>query len=86
MNANGKPNGEGASDNWKVSTYVAGGALGLLAGLLSAYLYARSAEENQKGGRPGRISTGDIFKLGLAAISLIRLISDLGAKKSDSRN
>lgn len=73
-------------NNWKTSRFALGGVLGLLAGLASAYLYTRSAEENNSGRPPARISTGDIFRLVLSAVGLVRLISDMGADRQDRSN
>lgn len=70
--------------NWKKGpVYLVGGLLGAVAGFVSAYLYTRTAEENTPGTPPARITTGDLFKLSLAAITLIRQISDLGLRKSN---
>jgi hypothetical protein len=55
-------------------------------GLTAAHMYSRAAEENGEEGLPARIETGEAFKIGLAAVALIRQISALGAKKpEDSR-
>ncbi len=65
---------------WKTQTYAVGVVAGLLFGLLAAYLFARAAEENatQNGGKPESISTGQLVTLGLAALGLIRQITELG--------
>jgi hypothetical protein len=68
-------------NNWKNITYVTGAALGLVTGLAAAHLYTRAAEENSTDGKPGKIESGDAFKIGLATVTLIRQISSLGAKK-----
>jgi hypothetical protein len=74
-----------ASNNWKMTTYLAGGVIGLLTGLAAAHLYARAAEENNAAGAlPAKIETADAFKLGLALVALIRQITDLGARRPDS--
>jgi hypothetical protein len=73
------------NDNWKFPTYLIGSAVGLVLGLLSAHFYTRTVEEAQDGNMPGKIGTGDIFKLGLTAIGLMRSISDLGAKQPDDK-
>lgn len=66
--------------SWKSQAYVIGAAVGSLVGFLSAYLYARAAEEDaeRKGGRPSRIPTSQLLTLGLAALGLIRQITELG--------
>lgn len=69
-------------NNWKMTTYLAGAALGLLAGLTAAHMYARAAEENNAVAPvPAKIETADAFRLGLALIALVRQISELGARK-----
>lgn len=67
--------------NWKNQTYVIGGAVGALFGLIAAFLYARAAEEDatRNGGKPAnQISTGEVVGLGLAALALIRQITEMG--------
>jgi hypothetical protein len=74
-----------ADNNWKMTAYLAGGAIGLLTGLAAAHLYARAAEENSaRGALPAKIETADAFKLGLALVALVRQITDLGARRPDS--
>ncbi len=71
-------------NNWKTMAYLAGGLVGLLAGLASAHLYKRSAEANQlPSGAPARIEVSDAFKLGLALLAIIRQITDLASGKSN---
>ena len=65
--------------NWKTKAYVIGAILGIGLGLLSAYLYVRSAEET-RGDSPGRVKTTDAMKLVLALLALVRQIADLGNK------
>ena len=73
------------SSSWKSQVYVLGAAIGSLFGLISAYLYARSAEEDaeRQGGKPPKIPTGQVLGLGLAALGLVRQITEMGkpAKK-----
>jgi hypothetical protein len=64
--------------NWKSQVYLAGGLGGIVVGLLAAYFYARASEENGKG--PNRIKSMDALSLAVALLSLIRQITDLGAK------
>jgi len=71
--------------NWKTSAYLIGSLIGALLGFLSAHFYARSAEENNRGQPPKPISTADLFRLSLAAIALLRQISDLGANRNTRR-
>ncbi|MFQ3536898.1 MAG: hypothetical protein SNJ58_13595 [Aggregatilineales bacterium] len=71
--------------DWKTSVYLLGGAIGALLGFLSAHLYARSAQENNNGQPPKPISTADLFRLSLAALALLRQISDLGVNRGGKR-
>lgn len=74
-----------AHSNWKMPLYLIGAAIGALLGFLSAHLYARSAEENNSGQPPKPLSTADLFRLSLAAIALLRQISDLGVRRDGKR-
>lgn len=69
-------------NSWKNITYLAGAALGLVIGLTAAHMYARAAEEHGQAGLPAKIDTGEAFRIGLAAVALIRQISALGAKQT----
>lgn len=66
-----------AQENWKSRLYMSGLMLGALLGLLSAYLFARSAEENE-GGKPEPIATGTLIGLLLSVMSLVRQIAETG--------
>ena len=71
-------------ENWKLTTYLIGGAVGLVTGLAAAFMYARTAEEHHtQGSVPAKIESGDAFKLGLALIALVRQISDLAVRAPD---
>ena len=71
-----------SDDAWKLRVYVFGGLLGLGVGLLAAYFYARVSEENGFE-HPNRIKTMDALKLAVALLSVLRQITDLGAKRGD---
>jgi hypothetical protein len=64
---------------WKPLAYLFGAIIGVLVGLLSAHLYTRAVEERTDGERP-HIQTGDIFALGMTMLSLVRHVTDLGAR------
>jgi hypothetical protein len=64
------------NDNWKTRVLITGGVLGALAGLSTAYLLARAAEE--KGNGPPQISTSDGIKMAIAIIGVVRGIAALG--------
>ncbi len=66
--------------NWRVPIYAIGAVIGLALGFLSAHLYAQSVEENHGVGVRPQVETGDMFRLGLAAVALMRQITDLGAR------
>ena len=68
------------SDAWKQRTYATGIFVGGVVGFLSAYLFARSAEENDDG-KPDQISTGTLISLLLGLLGLIRQVADSGKKK-----
>lgn len=61
---------------WKTKTYLAGGILGLLLGLGTAFLLVRSS--NERTGGPPEVSTMDAIKVGVAVIGLVRGIASLG--------
>ena len=65
--------------NWKIRVYLAGGLAGLVIGLLSAYFFARVSEENGADG-PKPIKTMDALKLAVSLLSVMRQITDLGAR------
>ncbi len=65
-------------EHWKSRTYVMGLALGAVVGLMSAYLFVRSAEENPETGRPEPIQTGTIITLVLGVLGLMRQIAESG--------
>lgn len=82
---NNSTNQETPQDDWKQRTYVTGALIGAAMGLFSAYLFARSAEENEDH-RPPQIATGTLISLFLAILSLMRQIAESGKdkKKTDA--
>lgn len=68
-------------ESWKSRTYVMGAGLGALVGMLSAYLFVRSAEENPETGRPEPIKTGTLISLLLAVMALMRQIAESGKSR-----
>lgn len=65
-------------DNWKQKTLVIGGVVGLLAGLVAAYIFIQRAE--QEHGRP-KITAGEGVKVGLGVLTVLRTISELASRK-----
>jgi hypothetical protein len=61
--------------SWKVRVLIAGGIIGALLGLGAGFLYVRVAEE---GGGPQEVSTGEAVKLAIAALGVVRQVSQLG--------
>lgn len=62
--------------SWKPKFLVAGTAVGAILGLGTAYLLARTAEENNSG--PPQITTADALKAGVSVIGVVRGIAALG--------
>lgn len=65
--------------NWRTRTYIMGALLGLLLGVLSAYLFVRASEEDLNDA-PKKIRTGDMMKMSLAVAALVRQIAEMGGK------
>lgn len=65
------------NQEWKPRLYAIGVALGALMGFVSAYLFARSAEEGEDG-KPQPIPTSTLLGLFLAGLSFIRQIAESG--------
>jgi hypothetical protein len=66
---------------WRPRTYVIGGLIGGVLGLLSAFLYVKSVE-NQHGADfvPEPPSAGDSVRLGVSLLSIVRTITDWGTR------
>lgn len=72
------PTSAASEDNWKTRVYAMGVMVGALMGFISAYLFARAAEENSENGKPQQIPTGTLLGLLLSAMSLMRQIAESG--------
>ena len=68
-----------SNPNWKTNLLLIGAISGALIGAGTAYLLARSAENNQGG--PPEIATRDLLSTGIAIIGVIRGIASLGDGK-----
>ncbi|MCA9987554.1 MAG: hypothetical protein KDE59_24765 [Anaerolineales bacterium] len=64
--------------NWKSKYLLAGTLIGALAGLGTAYLMARTAEERGEG--PPEIKTVDALRASVGLIGVVRAIAALGDK------
>lgn len=67
---------ENGTGNWKTKMLVIGAAAGAVVGVATAYLLARTAEENRGG--PPQVSTGDVVKAVLGVAGVMRGIAALG--------
>ncbi len=65
------------SESSKSKILIVGGLLGLLSGVLAAYLLLQRSEQNAKN---LNISPGDGVKVGLGVLGVLKLISDLGER------
>ena len=69
---------------WKTRAYTLGAVAGLAFGLIAAYLFARAAEEEgvETGNKqPEKIKTTRLMSVSLAALALMRQITELGRKE-----
>ena len=62
------------TSSWKTKTLFVGGVLGLLSGLLAAFLLIQRSQQNEK---ELNISAGDGVKVGIGVLGVLKLISDL---------
>ena len=67
-----------SNHNWKTKVLIIGTAIGALVGLGTAYLLARTAEENNDG--PPKIKTGDALKVGVNVIGVMGGIASLAGR------
>jgi hypothetical protein len=65
-------------ENWKAITMIAGAIIGLISGIIAAYILIQRAEEHSI--KP-RLTAGDGVKVGLGVLGVLRLIADLGPKR-----
>jgi hypothetical protein len=69
-----------AGGDWRTRTFVFGGIVGAVLGLLSAYLYVRSAEEEHAGQAPASPKAGDALRLGTSVLAIVRTITEWGKR------
>lgn len=67
-----------SQENWKAKVFMIGGAVGLLTGLLAAYLLVQRAEKRDE--KP-ELNAGEGVKLGVLVFGLLRQIAALGEGK-----
>jgi gas vesicle protein len=70
---------EMSNGNWKTKVLLIGTVAGALVGLSTAYLLARTAEEESNG--PPKISTADALKASISVIGVARGIAALAGRK-----
>jgi high-affinity Fe2+/Pb2+ permease len=61
--------------DWKTNTLIFGAVVGLLSGLMAAFLLVRRSE---KSGNELTLNTGEGFRLGMLVLGLLREIATLG--------
>lgn len=66
------------NNSWKTKVLIIGTGIGALVGFGTAYLLARTAEENFDG--PPKIKTGDALKIGVNVIGVMRGIAALAGR------
>jgi H+/Cl- antiporter ClcA len=62
---------------WKTKTLLLGAGLGLVAGLVAAFIVIQNADERND--KP-QLNAGDGVKVGLGVLGVLRLIADIGKK------
>jgi hypothetical protein len=62
------------NESWKTKILIVSGLVGALLGLGAGFLYIRTAEES---GGPREISTGQVLKLAVATLGVVRQASQL---------
>ncbi len=67
---------ESSGLNWDTQTILIGTAVGAALGLATSWLLVRSSRDARGG--PPHITTGDMLKVGITTIGLMRAIAALG--------
>ena len=70
--------------NWKSKAVLGGGAIGLLVGLITAWLYVRSADvvEDRNGNiKLPPVQSTDLVRIGVSVVSVVRTIVGLASSK-----
>lgn len=61
-------------DNWRTKTFIFGGLIGLMAGLLASFIMVQQSEKKHIA---PALSAMDGVKLGLGLLTFMRLISEI---------
>jgi hypothetical protein len=70
--------------NWKTKALLGGGAIGLLVGLITAWLYVRSADvvEDRRGNvQLPAVQSTDLVRIAVSVVSVVRTIVGLASSK-----
>jgi hypothetical protein len=68
--------------DWRMKTFVVGGLVGALLGLVGAYIYVRSYE---KRGEAPELAPSEAVGLGLTALGLLRQIASLNEEDKSKK-
>ena len=72
--------------NWKTKTYLLGAILGSFMGFLSAYLFAKEAEDPDEAKEEApQIPPTAMLGLALSILGVMRQIAETGRKKKDGK-
>jgi hypothetical protein len=73
--------------NWRTRSYMLWVAAGTFFGTLAGYLYNRAASEysDRHGGKPPRPGTLELIGLVIAAMAMVRQITELGRPDEEDR-
>jgi len=69
---------EDDAQEWRTQALFTGGLAGAVLGLIAAFLYIRSAEEQYGAQTPPKPQTGDAVRLGVSLLSIIRTVTEWG--------
>jgi hypothetical protein len=67
----------GETIDWKLKTLLIGAAVGVITGLLGAYIVIQTGEKSET---PPEITAGDGVKVGLGLMAVLRMLADLGKR------
>jgi hypothetical protein len=71
--------------DWKTQTYLIGALLGAAMGFLSAYLFAKEAEDDPENDERPKVPPSAMLGLALSVIGVVRQISEVGRKESKKK-